>query len=119
MSDNLGWLISRSAAIAPVSARVFDAAYLVRVMQGSSTREIVVEFEDSCAVVSTGYAEEVARRFLQDAEPPQHLQVDRSGVVTVLIGPREPEKPSPGFHASETGFEPGRARSHRRGTASL
>lgn len=117
MSSGLGWLISRSGAIAPVSARVFDAAYLVRLVQGSSTREIVVEFEESCAVVSTGYAEEVARQFLRDAEPPEHLQVDRSGAVTVIVGPREPKQASPSLRSAETTFEPRRARSHRRGAS--
>jgi hypothetical protein len=118
MSGGVAWLISRSGAIAPVSAGVLDAAYLVRLSHGSSTREIVIEFEDSCAVVSSGYAEEVARRFVRDAEPPRHLRVDRAGSVTVLVGPRDPMELPADNGAVETALEPRRARNHRPGRAS-
>jgi hypothetical protein len=83
------WLISRSGAIAPPSGSLLDAAYLVRLMCGSRSRDVIVEFADSSLVVSNGYAEEVARRFLRDVEPPRHLRVDVSGRVIVLVGPRE------------------------------
>jgi len=118
MTSSVAWLISRSGAIAPISTGVVDAAYLVRLMRASSTREIVVEFEDSCTVVSSGYAEEVARRFLRDAEPPQHLRVDRSGRVTVLVGPRDPQEPPTDYRSIENALEPRRARSHRSGRSS-
>jgi len=115
MSVSLGWVISRSGAISPISSGVLDAAYLVTLMRGSSTREVVVEFEDSCTVVSTSYAEEVARRFLRDPEPPQHLRVDRSGSVAILVGPRYPLEQPADHRSVQTALEPGRARSHRSG----
>jgi hypothetical protein len=115
MSGGLGWLISRSGAIPPISMGVLDAAYLVTLMQGTSKREIVVEFEDSCTVVSTGYAEEVVRRFVRDAEPPQHLRVDRAGSVSVLVGPRYALQPHAGDRPVEAALEQRRARSRRPG----
>jgi hypothetical protein len=114
MSAAAGWLISRSGAIAPPSGSLLDAAYLVRLTRGSSTRDVIVEFADSSAVVSNGYAEEVARRFLGHDEPPRHLRVDVSGSVNVLAGPRQPTDDTP----DQIEFEPRRARNHRRGTSS-
>jgi hypothetical protein len=55
--------------------------------RGTSKREVIVEFADSSAVASNGYAEEVTRRFLRDDEPPQHLVVEASGDVRVQAGP--------------------------------
>jgi hypothetical protein len=83
------WRIAKSGAIAPPTGSLHGAAYLVRVMRGSSRREVIVEFADSSAVVSNGYAEEVTRRFLRDEEPPQHLVVEVAGTVRVERGPRE------------------------------
>jgi hypothetical protein len=114
MSGASGWLISRSGAIAPPSGSLLDAAYLVRLTRGSSTRNVIVEFADSSAVVSNGYAEEVARRFLDHDEPPQHLRVEVSGSVNVLAGPRQQSDEAP----DQIEVEPRRARTHRRGTLS-
>jgi hypothetical protein len=50
---------------------------------------VIIEFADSSAVASTGYAEEVTRPFLRDDEPPQHLVVEAAGTVRVELGPRE------------------------------
>lgn len=119
MSTPTGWLITRSGAIAPPSGGFLDAAYLVKLIRGSTTREVVVEFEESSAVVSNGYAEEVARRFLRDAEPPQHLWVDCSGTIRVLVGPREPTALSADPEPHEDEVEPRRARLHRRGASAL
>jgi len=116
MSSVPGWLISRSSAISAPSGSLLDAAYLVRLSRGVSTREVIVEFADSSSVVSNGYAEEVARRFLRDAEPPQHLRVEASGLISVLVGPREPSLPD--ARHDHVDLAPGRARNHRRGTSS-
>src|SRR5579862_318221 len=104
------WLIVKSAAIAPISAPTFDAAYQVRMTRGSSTREVVVEFEAPSTLTSVGYAEEVIRRFLPDREPPQHLLVDRRGAVRVLHGPlaTTADDEASGWSAPE----PRRARRH-------
>ena len=118
MSAEAAWLIAKSGAIAPPRGSVCGAAYLVRVMRGSSRREVIVEFADSSAVVSTGYAEEVTRRFLRDDEPPQHLVVEAPGTVRVELGPRESiDDDEDGSRASPSSQAPQRARSHRRGTS--
>src|SRR5262245_19604025 len=88
MSAEAVWLIAKSGAIVPPTFGVEGAAYLVRLIRGSSRREVIVEFADSVAVASTGYAEEVTRRFLRDDEPPQHLVVEAAGTVRVELGPR-------------------------------
>jgi hypothetical protein len=88
MSKQADWLIQRSGAIPPPAGSVHASAYLVRVARGTSKRGVIVEFADSSAVVSNGYAEEVTRRFLRDEEPPQHLVVEASGAVRVEAGPR-------------------------------
>ena len=90
MTGTAGWLIERSGAIPPPTGSIHGSAYLVRVTRGTSKRGVIVEFADSSAVVSNGYAEEVTRRFLRDDEPPQHLVVEASGVVRIETGPREP-----------------------------
>ena len=110
------WSVDRSHAIAPRSDD-FDAAYLVRLSRGSTLRDVVVEFTAPSAVTSVGYAEEVARPFQRDHEPPQHLIVERDGSVRVLVGAREQEV---GEAASPVGEDvrsrdPRRARNHRRG----
>jgi hypothetical protein len=117
MSAVAAWLIAKSGAIAPPRGSVCGAAYLVRVMRGSSRREVIVEFADSSAVVSTGYAEEVTRRFLRDDEPPQHLVVEAAGTVRVELGPRESiDDDESGSSASPSAQAPQRARSHHRGS---
>jgi len=89
------WLIGKSGAIAPPSGSAFDAAYTVRLTRGLSTREVVVEFAAPSRVESVGYAEEVARRFLANAEPPEHLTVDVGGNVHLLTGARPTVEDAP------------------------
>jgi hypothetical protein len=78
------WEIVKSGAISPPSGGEFDAAYFVRVVFGSSTREVVVEFAAPSAVASFAYAEEVTRPFLLDDEPPSHLVVEFGGKVSIV-----------------------------------
>jgi hypothetical protein len=111
------WLIAKSGAIAPPTGSPHGAAYLVRVVRGSSRREVIVEFADSSAVVSNGYAEEVTRRYLRDDEPPQHVVVEATGTVRVERGPRETVDGDGGeSRASPSVQRSQRARTHRRGT---
>jgi hypothetical protein len=117
--SNEDWLIAKSGAIAPPSGRLLAAGYLVRVVRGSSTRDVAVEFANSSAVVSVGYAEEVARRFLRDAEPPRQLLVEVSGSVSVVVGPREPTGDEPDPVHQRIHAEPRRARTRRRGASAL
>jgi hypothetical protein len=84
------WLIARSRAVEPPSGQLLNSAYAVQLTRDASTRDVVVEFADVSTVASNGYAEEVARRFVCDAEPPQSLLVQRSGSVKVVVGPLEP-----------------------------
>jgi hypothetical protein len=120
MSAEAVWLIAKSGAIAPPTGSVDGAAYLVRVIRGSSRREVIVQFADSSAVVSTGYAEEVARRFLRDDEPPQHLVVEAAGTVRVEPGPRETIDHDEGdSRVSPSAHSPQRVRSHRRGSPTV
>jgi hypothetical protein len=115
MSADATWLIAKSGAIAPPAGSVHGAAYLVRVERGSSRRKVIVEFADSSAVVSAGYAEEVTRRFLGDDEPPQHLVVETAGTVRVERGPSEDIDDDEGdLRASPAAQSPQRARSRRR-----
>ena len=94
------WLIEKSYAIDPPSGPDFDSAYLVRLtgdlvrLTGQSvTREVVVEFAAPSAVAWIGYAEEVTRPYLRDAEPPQHLVVQVGGHVHVPDESPAPELP--------------------------
>jgi hypothetical protein len=89
-----GWQIVKSGAVAPSARDGFDAAFVVNLVSGSSTREVVVEFEAPSAVASVVYAEEVTRSYLSDAEPPQHLAVGAGGVVRVISGPRTTARPA-------------------------
>lgn len=114
-----GWVISRSGAISPPSGNHLDAAYAVRLERGASTRNLIVQFAEASPVVSNGYAEEIARQFLRDDEPPQHLEVDSSGGVTVLVGPKEATEPAIDSDPPGTRVEPRRARNHRRGASAL
>jgi hypothetical protein len=78
------WRITRSWAIAPPSGDGFDAAYRVTMMKPDETRhELVVEFAAPSVLASVGYAEEVARRFQHEAEPPEHVVVDLERNVQV------------------------------------
>jgi hypothetical protein len=106
------WLVSRSHAIAPPSDGDFDAAYLVLLSRGSTLREVVVEFVAPSAVTSVGYAEEVARPFQRDDEPPQHLIVERDGRVRVLIGARKQDagNAAPPISGDTPSHDPQRAR---------
>jgi hypothetical protein len=110
MSGEAAWRIAKSRAITPPTGSVYGDAYLVRVQRGSSRREVIVEFADSSAVVSNGYAEEVTRRFLRDDEPPQHLVVETAGTVRVEIGPRKAADDAADSRASPSGQSPHRAR---------
>jgi hypothetical protein len=76
------WQIVKSGAISPPSGGAFDAAYFVRLVSDSSTREVVVEFAAPSAVASFAYAEEVTRPFLRQNEPPLHLVVESGGAVS-------------------------------------
>jgi hypothetical protein len=118
MSTDAGWLITKSGAIPPPSGSIHGSAYLVKVMRGSSKRDVIVEFADSSAVISNGYAEEVTRRYLRDSEPPQHLVVEIEGTVRIERGPREGVVDD--IDGDELGLPPARspqrARSHRRGS---
>jgi hypothetical protein len=75
------WQIVKSGAIAPPSGGAFDAAYFVRLVCGSSTREVVVEFAAPSSVASCPYAEEVIRPFLGQDDPPEHIVVEPGGAV--------------------------------------
>jgi hypothetical protein len=115
MSGDAAWAIEKSGAIAPPAGSVYGTAYLVRVTRRSSRREVIVEFADSSAVASTGYAEEVTRPFLRDDEPPQHLVVEAAGTVRVERGPGEPVDDGEGdLGASPSAPSTLRARSRRR-----
>jgi hypothetical protein len=75
-TEGTAWQIAKSAAIPPPSGGKTDAAYLVTLVAGSATREVVVEFATPSTVASPADAEEVTRRFLRDEEPPRHLVVE-------------------------------------------
>jgi hypothetical protein len=117
MSADAGWRIAKSGAIAPPPGSTHAAAYLLRLMRGSSRREVIVEFADSMAVLSTSYAEEVTRPFLDDLEPPQHLVVEPAGTVRIELGPHDTFDDDRGDSSQSASTQaPQRARSHRRGT---
>jgi hypothetical protein len=105
----VSWLIVKSSAVPPRSNAV-DSAYRVKVARGESTRDVVVEFTAPSSLTSVGYAEEITRRYLSSSEPPQHLVVDVSGEVKVVLGPLEGMTPEEGPSQREAG----RARPHRR-----
>lgn len=111
------WLVDRVVAVSPPSGADFDAAYLLHLTYGASTRDVVVEFAAPSAVASGGYAEEVTRAFLRDEEPPHHLVVECDGSVRVLTGPRvlEPGEPSRRLAVGGQTRAPQRARNRRRG----
>src|SRR5262249_25458509 len=71
-SEATAWQIAKSAAIPPTSGGKFDAAYLVTLVAGSATREVVVEFATPSTAASAPDAEEATRPVLRDEEPPPH-----------------------------------------------
>ena len=81
-----GWLISRSWAIAPPTGAGFDAAYIVRLTDTArgATHDLVVEWAAPSALACVGYAEEIARRFLRQSDPPLHVIVDTQRAVRVV-----------------------------------
>jgi hypothetical protein len=81
----------------------------VKVACGPAARDVVVEFTAPSSLTSVGYAEEIARPFLANPEPPRHLIVEVSGAVRVLQGPLED---APAVASGPP--EPGRARPRRR-----
>ena len=81
------WAIRSVVAVSPTNAEEFDAAYLLKVSYGDEVAEVVVEFAAPSSVVSSGYAEEIVRRFLAHDEPPQRVVVERDGSVGIAIVP--------------------------------
>ena len=81
------WSIAKSWPIAPTGPG-FDAAYLVRLIdKAEAIRDLVVEFAAPSALASVGYAEEVARRFRGEREPPTRVVVDVARNVRVIGRP--------------------------------
>src|SRR5262249_35015475 len=87
VTDGTAWQIGESAAIPPPSGDESDAAYLVTLVSGSSTREVVVEFASPSTAASREAGEEAAGPFLGDQEPPRHLIVEPGGAVTIAAEP--------------------------------
>ncbi|HEV2593402.1 MAG TPA: hypothetical protein VGU02_16075 [Gaiellaceae bacterium] len=83
----------------------------MKVARGETTRDVVVEFTAPSSLTSIGYAEEITRPYLSGSEPPQHLVVDVSGAVKVMLGPLEGMQEEP---AGPLQRETGRARPRRR-----
>lgn len=80
------WSITKSWPIAPPTGAGYDAAYIVRLTDPAtgSTRDLVVEYAHPSALASVGYAEEIARRFVGESDPPPHVIVDTERVVRVV-----------------------------------
>jgi len=93
-----GWSISRSWAIAPPTGAEFDAAYIVRLTDTAreATHDLVVEYAAPSALASVGYAEEIARRFLRQGDPPLHVIVDTHRAVRVVAESGESGEPADG-----------------------
>jgi hypothetical protein len=64
----------------------YDAAYTVRLTDTASgaTHDLVVEYAAPSVLASVGYAEEIARRFLRQSDPPSHFIVDLERSVRVM-----------------------------------
>jgi hypothetical protein len=75
-----------------------DAAYTVRLSETASgaTHDVLVEYAAPSVLASVGYAEEIARRFLRQSDPPSHVIVDLEGSVQVM-----------GNRPGEPGADPG------------
>jgi hypothetical protein len=84
------WTIARTWAIEPPTGAAYDAAYTVRLSNGTeATHDLVVEFEAPSAVASVGYADEIARRFRGGSVLPLHVIVDIQGVPRIVAEPSE------------------------------
>ena len=84
MTPQAGWAISKSWPVEPPTGAGYDAAYIVRLTdEAGATHDLVVEFAAPSTLTSVGYAEEIARRFRDRAEPPAHVVVDTEGAVRV------------------------------------
>jgi hypothetical protein len=84
------WTIARTWAIEPPTGAGYDAAYTVRLWDGTAaTHDLVVEFEAPSAVASVGYADEIARRFRGGSVLPLHVIVDVQGVPRIVAEPPE------------------------------
>lgn len=84
------WTIARTWAIEPPTGAAYDAAYTVRLSDGTEiTHDLVVEFEAPSAVASVGYADEIARRFRGGNVLPLHVIVDVQGVPRIVAEPAE------------------------------
>jgi len=79
-ADGASWLIVKSAAISPPSGDEFDA-YVVKLVSGSATRDVIVEFATPSTTASVDAAEEATRAFLESEEPPLHIVVGTDGAV--------------------------------------
>jgi hypothetical protein len=86
------WEIRSVVAVSPTHVDDSDAAYLLKVAYGDEQAEVVVEFAAPSSVASSGYAEEVVRRFLADDEPPQRIVVERDGSVRIASSPLTAER---------------------------
>lgn len=115
MTSPVPWSISGCRAVAPPSGRLLNSAYAVQLAREGSMRNVVVEFADVSVVASNGYAEEVARRFVRDVEPPRRLVVQPSGSVKVVLGPAEASGEVLSVRPSMVPGGTQRARTRRRG----
>ena len=106
------WEIRSIAAVSPTAPDDSDAAYLVKVAYGDEQAEVVVEFAAPSSVASSGYAEEVIRKYLTDDEPPQRVVVERDGSVRIATSPLTGSRATRSANGSP---EPQRARARRRG----
>lgn len=84
VEDGTAWQIVKSAPIPPSSGSAFDDAYLVKLVSGSATRDVVVEFATRSSVAA---AEEAVQGFVGDEEPPLHLVAEPGGSVKILHEP--------------------------------
>jgi hypothetical protein len=87
------WSIAKTWPVAPPSGEAYDAAYTVRLTETASgaTHDLVVEYAAPSALACVGYAEEIARRFLRQSDPPSHVIVDTERSVRVVADqPAEP-----------------------------
>jgi len=81
----LAWSIKRSWAIEPPTGAQYDSAYIVRLADtAGNEHDLVIEFEAPSVLTSVGFAEEIARRFRSDGDPPLHVFVDPERNVRVV-----------------------------------
>jgi len=85
MKQQTGWSITKSWPVEPPTGAGYDSAYIVRLSDAAGvTRDLVVEFAAPSTLTSVGYAEEIARRFRDQADPPAHVVVDTSRDVRIV-----------------------------------